>query len=129
MRKEIIIALLICLMAGCLFGCRSEGTAEEPGDGKQVRIEQTVKQQKNSSNKEYSIEITDIKGIISKCPKSAKAGDKVTIKTNFFMDAMPKINVNGNDIGEWDENQTGYTFIMPDEDVIITTALKSVDMW
>ena len=42
------------------------------------------------------------------------------------MDAIPKININGNDIGEWDKNRTEYTFIMPDEDVEITTTLKSV---
>ena len=78
-----------------------------------------------SSNRKHSIEVTDYKEIINKCPKSAKAGDKVTIKTNIFMDAIPKINVNGSDIGEWDKNRTEYTFVMPDEDVEIITTLKS----
>ena len=32
-----------------------------------------------SSNKKHSIEVTDDKAIIKKCPKSAKSGDKVTI--------------------------------------------------
>ena len=81
--------------------------------------------EKQSSKKKHSIELTDYKEIIKKCPKSAKAGDKVTIKTNIFMDAIPKININGHDIGEWDKNRTEYTFIMPDEDVEITTILKS----
>ena len=48
---------------------------------------------KQSSKKKHSIELTDYKEIIKKCPKSAKAGDIVTIKTNIFMDAIPKINI------------------------------------
>lgn len=106
MKKVKIIALLICLMTGCLLGCS----------------------RKQSNSKMHSIEVTDIKKIISECPKSAKAGDTVTIKTNSFMDAIPKIDVNGNDIGEWDDNITEYTFIMPDEDVKIRATLNSSDM-
>ena len=41
------------------------------------------------------------------------------------MDAIPKINVNGSDIGEWDKNRTEYTFIMPDEDVKKITTLMN----
>ena len=78
-----------------------------------------------SEKKKHSIEVTDDKGIVEKCPQSAKSGDKVTIKTNVFMDAIPEINVNGSDSGEWDKNRTEYTFIMPDEDVTISTILKS----
>lgn len=78
-----------------------------------------------SDKKKHSIEVTDDKGVVEKCPKSAKSGDKVTIKTNVFMDAIPEINVNGSDSGEWDKNRTEYTFIMPDEDVTISTILKS----
>lgn len=81
--------------------------------------------EKQSNNKKHSIDVTDDREVIKKCPKSAKAGDKVTIKTNCFMDVIPKINVNGNDIGEWDKNKTEYVFVMPDEDVKITTTLKS----
>ena len=78
-----------------------------------------------SDKKKHSIEVTDDKGVVEKCPQSAKSGDKVTIKTNVFMDAIPEINVNGSDSGEWDKNRTEYTFIMPDEDVTISTILKS----
>lgn len=81
--------------------------------------------EKQSDKKKHSIEVTDDKGIVEKCPKSAKSGDKVTIKANVFMDAIPEINVNGSDSGEWDKNRTEYTFIMPDEDVTISTILKS----
>ena len=81
--------------------------------------------EKQSDKKKHSIEVTDDKGIVEKCPQSAKSGDKVTIKTNVFMDAIPEINVNGSDSGEWDKNRIEYTFIMPDEDVIISTILKS----
>lgn len=89
----------------------------------------SFKKQDSSENqgdkKKHSIEVTDDKGIVEKCPQSAKSGDKVTIKTNVFMDAIPEINVNGSDSGEWDKNRTEYTFIMPDEDVTISTILKS----
>ena len=81
--------------------------------------------EKQSDKKKHSIEVTDDKGIVEKCPQLAKSGDKVTIKTNVFMDAIPEINVNGSDSGEWDKNRIEYTFIMPDEDVIISTILKS----
>ena len=110
-------------MAGCLFGCSSKETVKEPTGDEQCGIEQNSNEQSN--RKKYSIEVTDDKEIIIKCPKSAKAGDKVTLKTNCFMDAIPQIYINGNDIGEWDANKTKYTFIMPDEDVKITTRLKS----
>lgn len=77
-----------------------------------------------SSNKKHSIEVTDDKEIIKKCPKSAKSGDKVTIKAYSFMDVIPIIEINGDDIGEWDKNRIEYTFIMPDEDVRIVTRLR-----
>lgn len=77
-----------------------------------------------SSNKKHSIEVTDDKAIIKKCPKSAKSGDKVTIKAYSFMDVIPIIEINGNDIGEWDKNRIEYTFIMPDEDVRIVTRFR-----
>ena len=80
--------------------------------------------EKQSSNRKHSIEVTDDKEIIKKCPKSAKSGDKVTIKAYSFMDVIPIIEINGNDIGEWDKNRIEYTFIMPDEDVRIVTRFR-----
>ena len=103
----------------------SSENANIEGNSVEKNSAENKSSEKQSSKKKHSIELTDYKEIIKKCPKSAKAGDKVTIKTNIFMDAIPKININGNDIGEWDKNRTEYTFIMPDEDVEITTTLKS----
>lgn len=103
----------------------SSENANIEGNSVEKNSAENKSSEKQSSKKKHSIELTDYKEIIKKCPKSAKAGDKVTIKTNIFMDAIPKININGNDIGEWDKNRTEYTFIMPDEDVEITTILKS----
>lgn len=74
---------------------------------------------------EHRIEVVDDRGVIKKCPKTAKVGTEVSIKTNSFMDVIPQISVNGNDIGEWDKNKTEYIFVMPDEDVKITTNLKN----
>lgn len=105
----------------------SSENANIEGNSDEKNSPENKSSEKQSSKKKHSIELTDYKEIIKKCPKSAKAGDKVTIKTNIFMDAIPRININGNDIGEWDKNRTEYTFIMPDEDVEITTTLKSAD--
>ena len=41
------------------------------------------------------------------------------------MDVIPKIFINGEDIGNWDKNRTEYSFVMPDENVEVTTKLKS----
>ena len=126
MRNRIIIALIVCLMTGCLFGCSNREVVEELRDGKQVSSGQdSNEQRKKQINGKYSIEVTDYKEIIRKCPEAAKAGDEVTVKTNCFMDAIPIINVNGNDIGKWNNIKTEYVFVMPDEDVIITTKLNS----
>ena len=103
----------------------SSENANIEGNSVEKNVAENKSSEKQSDKKKHSIEVTDDKGIVEKCPKSAKSGDKVTIKTNVFMDAIPEINVNGSDSGEWDKNRTEYTFIMPDEDVIISTILKS----
>lgn len=123
MKKGTVIALLLCFLAGCLFGCRSKEIPVEPGIGKQVSSAPIGSEP--SLSQTHRIEVVDYKGILSECPKSALAGEKVTIKTNSFMDAMPKIDVSGTDTGEWDKGKTQYTFIMPDEDVKLTATLKS----
>ena len=117
--KKINIDLTSFTKQGSSENANIEGNSVEQNNAENKSNE------KQSSNKKHCIEVTDYKEIIKKCPKSAKAGDKVTIKTNIFMDAIPKINVNGSDIGEWDKNRTEYTFVMPDEDVEIITTLKS----
>lgn len=126
------MVLLVCLMAGCLWGCSNKKAIEEQNGGKTISSGQSGNEQsseqgtsKEKSDKKHNIEVIDDKGIIKKCPKSAKTGAKVVIKTYSFMDAISEIIVNGNDIGEWDKNKTTYTFIMPDEDVRITTTIKN----
>lgn len=146
--KRMMKVAFIVLMAGTLVGCGNNGSSnmdniiedkydeilskitvsieneEESESGELIPLTSQDSSEKQNG-KAHSIEVIDAKEVIKKCPKSAKAGNKVTIKTNCFMDAIPKINVNGNDIGEWDGNRTEYTFIMPDEDIEITTTLKS----
>ena len=81
------------------------------------------------SHTRYRIELSDYKDIVRKYPKSAKSGDSVTVLTNRFMDVSPKIYVNGEDIGNWSNGMTEYTFVMPEENVVITTKLQSSGNW
>ena len=64
----------------------------------------------------HSITLTGEEYVFVDCPVSAKAGETVTVHTVDVADGEVKLEVNGSDIGSWQEWGT-YTFIMPDEDV------------
>lgn len=120
--KKTVLYLLI-LSAGCMLftACRSEKMIEKL---ESVEMENaTVKTP--YTGKKYNINVSDYKDIIYKCPKSGKSGETIIIKTSEFMDAIPKIYINGEDIGSWNKNRTEYSFVMPDEDVEVTTKLNS----
>ena len=64
----------------------------------------------------HSITLTGEEEVFTDCPDSAKAGETVTVHTVDVCDGEVRIEVNGSDIGTWEEWGT-YTFTMPDEDV------------
>ena len=64
----------------------------------------------------HSITLTGDEYVFIDCPEGADAGDTVTVHTVDVADGEVKLEVNGSDIGTWEEWGT-YTFIMPDEDV------------
>ena len=55
-------------------------------------------------------------------PSEAKAGETVEIKTEILLDADIHVYVDGQEIGKthYDSDYWGYSFIMPDKDVLIT---------
>ena len=64
---------------------------------------------------EHRITIDDRSDVIIDCPEKAKAGSLVTVHTVGLADAEVVIEVNGGDIGRWEDWGT-YTFYMPDKD-------------
>lgn len=106
----------------CLTGCKSEKKTEKV---ESIETENTTAETLYTGKK-YNIIVSDYKDIIHKCPETGKSGETIIIKTNVFMDVIPKIYINGEDIGNWNKNQTKYSFVMPDEDIEVTTMLKTV---
>ena len=64
---------------------------------------------------EHRITLDDRSNVIVDCPEKAKAGTLVTVHTVGMADAEVVIEVNGGDIGSWQDWGT-YTFYMPDKD-------------
>lgn len=64
---------------------------------------------------EHRITVVDTENVIVDCPEKAKAGTLVTVHTVGMADAEVVIEVNGGDIGRWQDWGT-YTFYMPDKD-------------
>lgn len=62
---------------------------------------------------EHRILLTGETDVFVDCPVKAKAGDLVSVSTVGVADGEVKLEVNGADIGKW-ENWGTYTFTMPD---------------
>ena len=65
---------------------------------------------------EHRITLTGDEDVFVDCPTSAKAGEKVTVQVVGVADGEVRLEVNGADIGTWEDWGT-YSFTMPDEDV------------
>ena len=73
----------------------------------------------------HKITVAEGEDLLVDCPKSAKAGEIVTIKTTTVCDAILCLSVNGDvDFGEFVKDCV-YEFEMPDEDVVIKVWVKS----
>ena len=72
----------------------------------------------------YSITVTKGKEMIASCPEEAAAGDTVRIETMSVTDAVLKILVNGEELGEFIE-ECVYEFTMPGENVEITVRIDT----
>lgn len=120
-KKIILYIASISIISMFFIACNTEKEVKNQND---VEMESTTNEIVYSGNK-YNIEVSDDKDIIRKCPKAGKSGEVITIKANEFMDVIPKIFINGEDIGSWNKNRTEYSFVMPNENVEVTTKLKS----
>lgn len=120
-KKILLCVVTLSVFSVSFLACGTQKEVEKIENGE---MESTMPEVVYSGNK-YSIEVSDDKQIISKCPKNGKSGELITIKAHEFMDAIPKIFINGEDIGSWNKNRTEYSFVMPEEDIEVTTKLKS----
>ena len=62
-------------------------------------------------------------------PSEAKAGETVEVKTGILFDADIHVYVNGQEISKshYDSDYWGYSFIMPEKDVLITAKFYTKD--
>ena len=73
---------------------------------------------------EHGISITGNVRLVVDCPKSAKAGDTVRVSVMDMADGEVVLEVNGSDIGRWEDDGT-YSFTMPDEDAQINVSVST----
>ena len=68
-------------------------------------------------------------GHFTAMPAEAKPGDTVEIKTEILIDADIHVYVDGNEISKshYDSDYWGYSFVMPDKDVLITARFYTKD--
>ncbi len=97
MKKTISISLVVLLAAALLAGC---------GSG-------------------YKITVGSGADLLDHCPKSAEAGETVTVTTMCVTDADMFVRVNGDpDFGHFVRDGE-YEFVMPAEDVEISIVVVS----
>ena len=77
----------------------------------------------NAGGGEYKIEVVSGEDLVVDCPKSADAGEQVTIETTSVTDAVLYVNVSDVE-GEW-ERDGFYTFTMPDHDVEVSAHVST----
>ena len=77
-----------------------------------------------SFSDEHQISLEDDSHVVTDCPQTARAGDKVTIQAMDMADGEVVIEVNGSNSGTW-EDLGVYTFTMPDEDVEILAEIST----
>lgn len=68
--------------------------------------------------KHYRITSSDDRGVISKYPKSAAAGQTVTVQSAYICDGVAVVYFNGEKANSVGGNE--YEFIMPGENVVLT---------
>ena len=73
---------------------------------------------------EHQISLEDDSHVVTDCPQTARARDKVTIQTMDMADGEVVIEVNGSNSGTW-EDLGVYSFTMPDEDVEIHAGIST----
>ena len=110
------IAMLIAMFSAC--GAASPSIQAGPSAGEQGAEGDDCKK---SFNINYALgdEFTDV---FTDTPRKANAGDTVELKTAILFDADIHVYVDGQEISKthYDSDYWGYSFPMPDKDVLIT---------
>lgn len=78
----------------------------------------------SETSEAHNITVTKGADLFEDCPKTAKAGEIVTVKTVVVADGELIVNVSGTDTGEF-TGEGVYEFIMPDEDVEISASVST----
>ena len=85
----------------------------------------------NTTDVDFNIryELGDTAHDFTSTPFGARAGDEVEIKTEVLIDADIHVYVDGQEIGKthYDSDYWGYSFIMPDKDVLVTARFYTKD--
>ncbi len=112
------VAMLITALSAC--GTAPSGIQGDPAEtGRDIHAEISF-----SIRYELGDEFTDI---FIDAPEKANAGDTVELKTEILFDADIHVYVDGQEIGKthYDSDYWGYSFIMPDHDVLVTARFYS----
>ncbi len=84
-----------------------------------------------SNNGDFTIryELGDTAKDFISTPSGAKTGDTVEVRTQVLFDADILVYVDGQEIGKthYDSDYWGYSFIMPDKDVLVTARVYTQD--
>ncbi len=84
-----------------------------------------------SNNGDFTIryELGDTAKDFISTPSGAKTGDTVEVRTQVLFDADIHVYVDGQEIGKthYDSDYWGYSFIMPDKDVLVTARVYTQD--
>ena len=84
-----------------------------------------------SNNGDFTIryDLGDTAKCFISTPSGAKVGDTVEIRTEVLFDADIHVYVDGQEIGKthYDSDYWGYSFIMPDKDVLVTARYYTKD--
>ena len=115
LKRKWSIFLIIAMLVIALPGCRKKG-----GDGNDTsEVAETY---------QIKYELGNAERYFADPPMEAQAGELVEIRTNgILLDADIHVYVDGQEIGKshYDSDYWGYSFVMPEEDVLITAKIYS----
>lgn len=119
LKKKWSIFLIIAMLIIALPGCRKKGDASANGDDTTKVANETY---------EIKYELGYAERYFADPPMKAQAGELVELRTNgILLDADIHVYVDGQEIGKshYDSDYWGYSFTMPEEDVLITAEIYS----
>ena len=120
--KRRFAILILATLALSIVSCGKEHvTEQEP-----VTEDKPEQVTENDAFKIY-YDLGDTSDVFTDMPASAKSGDEVEIRTGVIFDTDIHVYANGNEIEKthFDSDYWGYSFVMPESDVMITARFYS----